>query len=339
VLTVSTVRSCLLLAITASSPFAESRGVSRATIERDRVYTCGTFHRSKPLLALPCSGGGLLSVHQGGIDHAAVTSSYSVPLMVQWFESPHAPLRWQFQASRFHVVSFWPIQPNAGPRHGGFQVFSLEDLKLCVKLPPVPRPKQEQDANLQLFQARSQGRTRICPYDDHFFGTAIKEKRRPRVYFDFLTHKSVGYEMFVLAQGKVTRSILDPPQNGREAAWVEKESWKADRAEPFYLAANGDDRFLVTDAGRVFAAPRPAKADTPLKEVWKGKPPVTALIHDADAKKWYAFTKDEYFEVADPVKPKPHTLRIRLSKTADEALDPAVRCGRVIRGLPEPKGK
>ena len=64
-----------------------------------------------------------------------------------------------------------------------------------------------------------------------------------------------------------------------------------------------------------------------------------ALIHDADNAKWYAFTKDQYFEVADPIKPKPHTIEIRRSKIANEALETAAKCGRVIRGLPEPKGK
>ena len=61
------------------------------------------------------------------------------------------------------------------------------------------------------------------------------------------------------------------------------------------------------------------------------------LIHDSDHKTWYSFTKDQYFEVADPIKPKPHAIAIRRSWFAEPALETAAKCGRVIRGLPEPK--
>lgn len=75
-----------------------------------------------------------------------------------------------------------------------------------------------------------------------------------------------------------------------------------------------------------------------MKELWKDAP-ADALIHDADNAKWYAFTKDQYFEIADAIKPKAHTLVVRRAKTADQALEMAVKCGRIIRGLPEPKEK
>ena len=45
-----------------------------------------------------------------------------------------------------------------------------------------------------------------------------------------------------------------------------------------------------------------AKAGTPLKAVWTGKP-VDSLIHDSDRKKWYGFTADQWFEIADPIVP------------------------------------
>jgi hypothetical protein len=121
--------------------------------------------------------------------------------------------------------------------------------------------------------------------------------------------------------------------------WDVVGEWTFDWRGPFYVIATGDDRFIVTETGRMFAAPQKAKARTPLKEIWKGEPPVDALIHDADNGKWYAFTKDQYFEIADPIKPKAHTVPVRRAKTADEALETAAKCGRVIRGLPEPKAK
>ena len=120
--------------------------------------------------------------------------------------------------------------------------------------------------------------------------------------------------------------------------WDVVGEWTFDWQGPFYVAAVGDDRYFVTDTGHVFAAPKAAKPWTPLKEIWKDKP-VDALIHDSDNGKWYAFTKDQYFEVADPIKPKPHTIAIRREWTANKALETAAKCGRVIRGLPEPKGK
>ena len=139
---------------------------------------------------------------------------------------------------------------------------------------------------------------------------------------------------------RLTREDFHPSRENREEKriWETVGVWTFDWTGPFYVTASGEDRYFVTDTGRVFAAPRGANAGTPLKEIWKDKP-VDALIHDADSKKWYAFTKDEYFEVSDPIKPKPHTIDIRRSKIASEALEIAAKCGRVIRGLPEPKGK
>lgn len=129
-----------------------------------------------------------------------------------------------------------------------------------------------------------------------------------------------------------------PPGRAPKGRWDTVGEWAYDWTGPFYVAVAGDDRYFVTDTGRVYLAPRGAKAGTPLKEVWKDKS-VDALIHDADNGKWYGFTKDQYFEVAVPIKPKAHTLDVRRAKSAEEALATAAKCGRVIRGLPEPKGK
>ena len=118
--------------------------------------------------------------------------------------------------------------------------------------------------------------------------------------------------------------------------WKTVGEWTFDWTGPFYVTATGDERFFVTDKGRVYTPPKDAKPGALLKELWKGAP-VDVLIHDSDHKKWYAFTKDQYFEVADPIKPKPHALTIRRSWFAEPALETAAKCGRIIRGLPEPK--
>lgn len=112
--------------------------------------------------------------------------------------------------------------------------------------------------------------------------------------------------------------------------WEKIGEWKFDRSGPFYVAVNGDDCFFVTDTGRVFFAPRNARPMTPLKEIWKG-PPVDALIHDSDAKKFYGFTKNHFFEIADPIKPIPHAIRIKRSWTANAAIETAAECGQAIR--------
>ena len=93
-----------------------------------------------------------------------------------------------------------------------------------------------------------------------------------------------------LQKGKrLIRSDFHPERKRRPdqdpmLQWETVGEWTYDWEGPFYVTAAGEDRYFVTDAGRVFAAPRGAKAGTPLKEIWKDKP-VDALIHDADSKK------------------------------------------------------
>jgi len=338
-------RSFLLLWTVSVSPQNQWLGVIRGTLDRDQVYAFGTAMRVHPgsqkvnQLSTRAAGGGMLSVHSASIQRGAVSNQW-VPILVEWFESPYAPLRWQFLAGQFHVVRFWPLKPDTGPRHGNFLTFSPADLELCPSFPVDRRPQEEKIANMRLFQARVLPRIGLGPYHTHFDDVRIiKDVRRPQVYFDFLDYKIGGYELFVFAQGKVTRSCIELPQNGREPDWVKKETWTADWTGPFYVASNGDDRFIVTETGRIFAVPLGAKAGAALKEVWPGKSPVNALIHDSEAKKFYAFTRDQYFEVAADIKPKPHSLALCREWTANKALETATKCGQVIRGLPEPKPK
>lgn len=172
----------------------------------------------------------------------------------------------------------------------------------------------------------------------------VSQWNNESVFFDFLPVTEDRYEWYVSepegARTRITRLDSSLRKKGDQTKWAEAGVWNADFGSRFFAVSSGDDRYFVSDMGHVYFAPRVAKVaktGTPLKETWTGKPPVDALIHDVDSKKWYAFTKDEYFEITDPIKPKPHTLAALKGRTAMEALDAATRCGRVIRGLPEPK--
>jgi hypothetical protein len=165
-----------------------------------------------------------------------------------------------------------------------------------------------------------------------------------RVSFDFLPAANGQFEWYGSepdgGHNRVTRwDSQAPAKTGGQNKWTEVGIWKIDSGDSLFVTAAGEDRCFVTEAGRVFAAPQKAKAGTPLKEIWVGKPPVDVLLHDSDSAKWYAFTKDQYFEVADPIKPRPHTLTIGRAAKAEEAIETAAKCARVIRGLPEPKKK
>ena len=161
-----------------------------------------------------------------------------------------------------------------------------------------------------------------------------------QIFFDFLCHGNGGCEAYVTEPHRghrITRTDYDPkrpkqPETNGDGLWYGTVEWKTDWKGPFYVAANGDERFIVTDTGRVFLAERNVKPGTPLKEIWKG-PPVDALIHDTESKKWYGFTKNQYFEIADPIRPKPHQLTIRRSWSAEEAIATGANCGRVIRNI------
>ena len=177
--------------------------------------------------------------------------------------------------------------------------------------------------------------------DASFKGDLAPSKSdKHQIFFDFLCHGNGCCEAYVTEPHlghRITRMDYDPkrpipPSHGKDFLWYGKVEWKTDWKGPFYVAANGDERFIVTDTGCVFLAERNVKPGTPLKEIWKG-PPVDALIHDTESKKWYGFTKNQYFEIADPIRPKSHQLTIRRSWSAEEAIATGANCGRVIRNI------
>ncbi len=167
------------------------------------------------------------------------------------------------------------------------------------------------------------------------------------VFFDFWPIANGQYEWYVGEPGLKGLSRLTrwdssrSPEKGGKPKWTETGSWTGNLTGDFYVTASGVDRYFVSGSdGRIFFAPRGGKPGDPLKEVWT-ESPVALLLHDADAGKSYAFTKEQYFEITDPIKPKPHTVTFRFPISrqwdAHKALETAAKCGRVIRGLPEPK--
>ncbi len=166
------------------------------------------------------------------------------------------------------------------------------------------------------------------------------------LFFDLLPAENGRYEWYASEpEGnriRITRWDSQPHVKKEEATkWAEVSVWTADVGAACFVTSSGLNRNFVSSTGRVFEAPRDSKAGTPLKELWKDwkTKPVNTLIHDVDNAKWYAFTKDQYFEVKNPIKPLVHALNIARADKATEALETAAKCGRVIRGLPEPKGK
>jgi hypothetical protein len=203
---------------------------------------------------------------------------------------------------------------------------------------------------------------------DTYASETIRNKKQ--IFFDIWSRGGKNWEVYVTQPhlaNRLTREDFQPEktipkeargvQSSRTAAlqWEKVGEWEFDWTGPFYVAAIGDDRYFVTDTGRVFFAPRvdrkfppdvpwssndvrvtkPVKPETKLKQLWTG-PPVDVLIHDDDAKTFYAFTKDQWFEIADPIQPKPHNLVIQRAWTANRAIETAAQCGKLIRSTGAP---
>ena len=269
-------------------------------------------------------------------------------------------LRWQINKDEFCFISYGGLLGD-----GPSALYTRAGDLNCVSLSSVEeanRHRKDADFFPKLYQKYDKSISNgpfLSPVGrETLFRSQIAELG---VYFDFWCRGNKLVEVYVnsvhdikigggefiekppAAVKRLFRSDFHPererrPDQDPTIQWDTVGEWTYDWTGPFYVAAVGDERYFLSEAGRVYLAPRGAKAGTPLKEVWKDTP-VDALIHDADNGKWYAFTKDQYFEIADPIKPKAHTIPIRRTAKADEALATAVKCGRVIRGLPEPKGK
>ena len=182
----------------------------------------------------------------------------------------------------------------------------------------------------------------LAPVDERFGPTNGLDAppRRPepelwRTHYDF---HPVGppdrFELYVSSPLGLTRhhSELRPEIGEGVRRWDMVSAHPPAWVGPFYLVADGDARHFVVPGGRVFSLPADAQPGTSLVKTWD-KEPVLALVQDADAGRWYAFTKAQYFHLTAKPDPRPHGLTAFPGATAEEALDTVAKCGRVIRGL------
>lgn len=181
----------------------------------------------------------------------------------------------------------------------------------------------------------------------------------PRVQFDYLPVKDGKFEWYYSATmmseelGGVRRfgvmRWVKLPDLDDQKFRRERIVWATplanDWTEGFTVLGVKDDRFFVTSAGRLFMAPRAKPTGGSLKAI-PTELPIRVLIHDTDTDKHYAFTAATYFEIAETIQPRPHTLPISPPLTAAnplrdglKAIDVATRCARLVRGVPDPVAK
>ncbi len=340
--------------------------IVRGTLEGNKVYTSGVKRGTTAEYHL--SGGGMLSILRQDIRSGktlAVLDRQSIG------GDRNAFLRWQLIDKNYYYILYSggvaDDQPSDITR-AKLSAFHLPMLEAVYAdgITAPDRQKRHHDYHNSTSD--------YFPFFGNFADPNRSESRShavdARIYYDIWARGRNFWELYATEGNRLTREDFHPERvklgpEHRKRIWEKAGVWTYDWTGPFYVAANGEDRYFATEirtpstkkpflrdaefrrddeelclvtGSRIFVAPRNAKEGTALKEVWKGTR-IVALIHDADGKTSYAFTKDQYFEIADPIQPKPHTLMIRREPTADKALEIAAKCGRLIRGLPEIKGK
>jgi hypothetical protein len=349
--------SSVLIALSVSAPASDSESMVRATIQKNVIYVSGVTGTDSNTKRV--SGGGKLWLQKMSLgDNSEINS---LDYMFSTSYRPEALLRWQVRNGQYYCVTYSTFSGFGGSTDSATRFGHLNRVSLsAIESANASRkePKFYPDVFRKYRESIELG-PHLTPVG---MATAFRsEGVQLNVYFDFWCQGDHKLEVYVAPSvfpfpdnlgladrprendRRLIRADFYPERKIRGdqdpmLQWEVVGEWTHDWSGPFYIAVSGDDRYFVTDTGRVFGAPRAGGRRTALKELWKGKP-VEALIHDADSAKWYAFTKAEYFEVAEPFRPIAHTLTIRRSKIADEALAAAAKCGRAIRGIPEPKSK
>ena len=337
--------------------------VVRGTLDGNYAYTSGVNGRSTGVYGV--SGGGALSTLRQDIlgDKKLTVLHHSNAIG----GGSTALLRWQLIERRFNYVLYRGGDITHSAELGAFPLPLLE-AAYADGLNASDRQRRYQD--YVSSGKDGWGSLGSLIWANHGEPDAVKK----RIFFDIwargsklgevsLTEPHLGNRL-TREDFHPERKIRSPARNvvsseSNELLWERVGEWSFDWTGPFYVAVSEDDRFFVTDTGRVFFAPPSAKPwtplfepwkgnrafdpakrvyphlkpKTPLKEIWKG-PPVDALIHDSVDGTWYAFTKDQFFDIAETIEPRPHNIVIRRAWTANEALEIAVKCGRVIRSLP-----
>jgi len=249
-------------------------------------------------------------------------------------------LRWQIVGDRFHLVS----------RRTGSNDF---DFPLSSTIGSVALPALEAAQGAGPDAADHSRRIKISVNTaDYwpFLGTKLSpyafelSRHRSKVTYDLWIRGRKEWEVYLAEPSRgnlLSREDFhserdNGSKNDRNPLWETAAEWTFDWTGSFYVVAVGDERFFVTDAGRLYHAPRAAKPRTPLREI-KVPGRIDAIIHDSDARKWYAFTASRYFEVGELIQPKPHAIAIRRAWFAMDALATSAECGHVIRNPRPPR--
>jgi hypothetical protein len=133
---------------------------------------------------------------------------------------------------------------------------------------------------------------------------------RKDVYFDILPRGPLECSIFVLAGGLLEVSELKL-RTGNETdvplGWVNKASFDMQWSEPFRVIARDDAWYFATASGAIWSAKRRADADGwQIERIWSGQPdPVRMIVLDSRDGRAIAFTSGKFFEVREPVTPRP----------------------------------
>jgi hypothetical protein len=242
------------------------------------------------------------------------------------------PLRWKVAGGRCYVAEFpHPIPPHLN--RGVVASFPLDAAARFgqpFKGPPLSREEASKArAGWQMAVRRVAD---LDPFDRaqaEFDGSDAR-----RMFFDFWIGADHRLELYVLGdQGQLSRWDYRPDDPAATNGWIWNEHWWVKWAEPFYVVAGGDRRFFVTESGRVYAAPVGAKPGADLSQIG-GDSPLRVLLMDTVTGKAFGFTESHYFEIADRLQPRSHSLKDLRGRTGDEVLDTLLRCASVIR--PDP---
>jgi hypothetical protein len=277
----------------------------------------------------------------------------------RFWSSAGVETRWRIGGNACYLAMEYPT--SSGARLNGVSMlrFPLEDLRDRNQSPePNPRDGSENmklaawwlPGNAELMSATST--TVTSPQGQKvgfiFSGTG-------RGYIDFLPRGQSGLSQFVHNGTAVTCWNLpikwDPNATFSEAPdlkgrWVggwSRQEWffAPEFNERFRVFELSSSHLFVTDSGKIFIARHVKEGKRKLEPLWSdAKHAAGVLISDTKSGKTFAFTKpadpkagakDElFFELADPIKPRPFD-RTKLKPTkAPEPLHTAVQHARFL---------
>jgi len=206
----------------------------------------------------------------------------------------------------------WPAPPDPFPRHRAAaqalnQLQRTRETHLYFRntlpegLPALP-------GTFPLYR----GNTKYHPFDFHIVSDSLVEQ-------------------YILHPGKIRCLRHEVSENSQQC--IVERDFKVDLAGPIHVVATGNKRFVIAESGAVCRIPADAKTGDKLTPIWSGSP-ILALITDSKRGKSFAFTADEYFEIADRIRPKAHTLTSILRRNRGELIEAVADCARAASKMP-----